>query len=966
MPGNSQISDDDSVSNANLSKNKIKQDSSELPEQNSLAENSKLNQNVDHAEKAEIKVRKKSEETSLIETSEKEKADGIIGKVQYKLTEQQIKDMKTGPEGLTDEEAKFRFTRDGPNTILEKKKKPILKFLSYFWGPMPIMIWIAIIIEIVRLSYIDFVVLLILQFFNGFVGWYEERNAGNAIEALKKNLAPKAKVKRNNEWSTIDAINLVQGDRVNIKLGDVIPADCILGQGNIEVDQSAMTGESMAVNKYEGEIVYQGSICKRGELEAVVVSTGANTFFGKTSALVGKTNNVGNIQKVITKFTGILMVASILFVTIIFVVVLTKGNDVLETLSLCVVILVASIPIATQVVASVTLAVGAHNLARSKAIVSKLTAIEEMAGMQILCSDKTGTLTKNELTANPPFLLENYSISDIFLYAGLSSRREKGTQDAIDKCISESAEKDHNIKYDKYEVTDFIPFDPKIKRTEATVRNNENNKIFKCTKGAPQIVLSLCDYKNIEDIVSKNVANLASRGYRTIGVAISEEDDKWSMVGLIPLYDPPRDDTKETIAKALQMNLKVKMITGDQIEIAKETARLLNLGDTIYNSDLFSEDAESDDQTTVKILVEKADGFAEVFPEHKYRIVEILQSLNYRCGMTGDGVNDAPALKKANVGIAVEGATDAARAAASIVLTMPGLSVIIQAIFLARMVFQRMNNYFIYRIACTVQLLAFFFIAMAIINPKDEFTCRSNGKSCSSIPTSFSFPVIAIVLIAILNDGTLVTIAYDRVTVSKKPEQFNLSIMFLNACTLGFVALISSITLLLLCLAHMDDSSPNDFFQGFDISTFSYGEVLTAMYLKVALSDFFTLFSARTSSWFWTRAPSWQVVIAFIVATVAATLFSCYWFFNFADSGSGSIPSMQSISWRFAGFIWGFDLVFFIIQDVIKVAELHLINSYYKSKGKEAGIGGSVLSETFLQFTSKKTIIRRQTSSFIR
>lgn len=616
----------------------------------------------------------------------------------------------------------------------------------------------------------------------------------------------------------------------------------------MDVDQSAMTGESLPVTKHEKDLVYQGSICKRGDLEAVVVATGNNTFFGKTSALIGKAHNVGNLQRIITKFTFIMMITSFILVIVMFIVVLIKGNDVLETLSLCVVILVASVPIATQVVASVTMAVGAHQLAESKAIVSKLSAIEELAGMQILCSDKTGTLTKNELTAKQPFLIDNNTIEDIFLYAGLASKREKGTQDAIDKCITQTAEKDHNINYDIYEELDFIPFDPKIKRTEATIRNIKTNEIFKCTKGAPQIILAMCNYQNIEDLVSNKVHNLASRGYRTIGVGISKEDQNWEMVGLIPLYDPPRDDTKETIKKALEMNLRVKMITGDQIAITKETARMLELGDNIYNSDLFHEEEGPQDKEVLNNLVEKADGFAEVFPEHKFQIVEILQNLGYRIGMTGDGVNDAPALKKANVGIAVEGATDAARASAAIVLTMPGLSVIIKAIFLARMVFQRMNNYFVYRIACTFQLLIFFFIGMTIINPDLQFICYANGKNCSNIPNSFSFPVIAIVLIAILNDGTLVTTAYDHVTVSKYPEQFNLKLMFLNASILGLVALIASIILLILCLDHMDSRNPNTFLDAFAIATLDYGEILTAMYLKVALSDFLTLFSARTTS----------------------------------------------------------------------------------------------------------------------
>lgn len=816
-----------------------------------------------------------------------------------RLTAQQLADINTGEEGLTQKEAQFRMERDGPNELPEKKTNPILKFLSYYWGPMPIMIWFAIIIELIRLSLIDFFVLLLLQFFNGFVGWYEEKNAGNAIEALKKNLAPRAKVKREGKWDGVAAKELVQGDRIAIKLGDILPADAILGPGYAEIDQSALTGESMAVTRYEGETVYQGSVCKRGDLEAIVIATGARTFFGKTSTLVGQVNQKGNFQKVILKVTGVLMVASFVLVSVIMIVVLTKGNDFLETLSICVVILVASIPIATQVVCTATMAVGAHALANRQAIVCKLSSIEELAGMQILCSDKTGTLTKNELTVQQPMLLKNYTIEDIFLSAGLACKREQGTQDAIDKCVTEYAIQKCRISFQGFEEEDFIPFDPKNKRTEATVRNTKTGETFKCAKGAPQIILAMCKDSSIEEEITKQVEDLASRGYRTLGVSRTNVQGAWSMIGLIPLYDPPRDDTKETIHKALQMEVKVKMITGDQIAIAKETARLLNLGDKIYNSDLLSEDASAVQRELLDSLVEEADGFAEVFPEHKFGIVKILQDKGHRVGMTGDGVNDAPALKKADVGIAVDGATDAARAAADIVLTSPGLSVIIEAIYRARKIFQRMNNYCIYRVACTVQLLFFFFLTMCSVNPDSDFTCHyysSDSHYCHHIPNTFSLPVIAIVLITVLNDGTIISIAYDRVTVSKKPEKWNLPLMFFNASTCGGIALVSSIILLLTSLDNLDSRNPDPFYDAFNIGVFKYGEVLTAIYLKVALSDFLTLFAARTNSWFWTRKPGNILLFAFIFATLCATFFSVYWFLNFSNGDSGSVPDMKPIS----------------------------------------------------------------------
>ncbi|CAG9327110.1 unnamed protein product [Blepharisma stoltei] len=890
-------------------------------------------------------------------------------KEKLQLTPQQLEDIQTGPEGLESAEAHRRFERDGPNELPEKRVNPFLKFLSYYWGPMPIMIWIAFIIELIRLSYIDFCVLFILQFFNGFVGWYEEKNAGNAIEALKKNLAPKAKVKRDGEWTTILSRELVQGDRINIKLGDIIPADSILGPGFAEIDQSSLTGESLAVTKFEGEMVYQGSICKKGDLEAIVAATGSNTFFGKTSTLVGQaTGNRGNFQKIILKVTGILMVVSFVLVTIILIVVITKGNAFLETLAICVVILVASIPIATQVVCTATMAVGAHALAKRQAIVSKLSSIEELAGMQILCSDKTGTLTKNQLTVKHPVALKKNTREDIFIIAGLASKKEAASQDAIDKTIYEYATKTLEIKFDHFEELEFVPFDPSNRRTEATIKDKVTGQIFKCTKGAPQVILRMSNDPSLVDEVSKQVQYIASRGYRTIGVARSDEDGGWDMIGLIPLYDPPRDDTKETIQKAKQMDVKVKMITGDQLAIAQETAHILGLGDKVYNSEVLNTENTIAQKEVVNKIVEEADGFAEVFPEHKFGIVKILQEMGFRVGMTGDGVNDAPALKQADVGIAVDGATDAARAAADIVLTSAGLSVIIEAIYRARKIYQRMNNYCIYRVACTVQLLLFFFITMCAINPSRDYDCKPKDPKdtwCDDVPNTFALPVIAIVLITVLNDGTIISIAYDKVTVSQKPEKWNLTLMFFNSCTLGSIALVSSIILVLLMLMHMDHEDPSDFFKGFDISTFTYGEILTALYLKVSISDFLTLFAARTSRFFWTRTPSKILIFAFIFACFVATIFSCYWWLNVINDSS-SIPNMESISWRLAGFIWGYDIVFFLIQDTVKVLELKGIATYYSYAGKESGYTGQILRDSFLNFNSPamQSIVKKATSSF--
>ena len=756
--------------------------------------------------------------------------------------------------------------------LKEKKPNQVLRFLSYFYGPLALMIWLAVIIEIIRLNPMDVVVLLILQFINGFLAWFEEFDAGNAIEGLKKKLAPKTMVKRDNEWVSLEAKDLVIGDRIKLKLGDIIPADARLCAGYLEVDQSGLTGESLSVTKFEGDDVFQGAIVRRGDLEAIVIATGKWTFFGKTSKLVSNVQQTGNFQRILFRVSLYLLFISTLLVLIILFVVLAKGDNFLQTLGICVVLLVACIPIAMQVVCVATMAVGAHGLAKKKAVVTRLSSIEELAGMEVLCSGKTGTLTRNELTVQKPRLLGSWSVDDIFLTASLASKRDLGNQDSIDKCITQIAKNIHKLKYDAYEEEDFIPFDPKLKRCEVSIRNVNTGETFKCTKGAPQVILALVDDASIEGEVSRLVEELAAGGYRTLGVARTDRDGKWEMQGLIPFYDPPREDTAETIHKARMMHINVKMITGDQIAIGRETARILKLGDRIYNSEFMNESATQVQKQLLDNVIMEADGFAEVFPEHKFAVVQILQEKGKRVGMCGDGVNDVPALKKADIGIAVDGATDAAKAAADIVLTAPGLSVIIQAVYQARKIFQRLKNYIIYRIACTTQLLVFFFATMVAVNPKN-FNCHGSDD-CDSRPNTFALPVIALVMITLLNDGTIVSIAYDNVTVARLPEKWNLTVYFVVAVVMGSVAFISSCILLLLGLENMDSQSPSGFFQAFDISPFSYGQVLTLLWFKVSVSDYLTLWASRTDRFFFTRKPGKLLLVSFTVAVLISTLFA--------------------------------------------------------------------------------------------
>ena len=791
------------------------------------------------------------------------------------------------------------------------------------------MIWIAIVIEGAVMDFPDFLLLLFLQFVNGFVGWNEERHAGDAIAALKENLAPRATVKRDGVWDSIPSAEVVVGDRVRVEIGDILPADLIIDSGRAEIDQSSLTGESIPVTKKADDQALQGTICKKGRFEGIVFATGVNTFLGKTTELIASVDGIGHFQQVLLSTTWFLSILSFSFTLVIFAVIMIKGAGFMGAMSICAVIIVASIPIAMQVICTTTLAIGSRALAEKKAIVSRLTAIEELAGMQILCIDKTGTLTENKLTVQS--VVPEIGISEAFFVQslGLACHREEASHDPIDTALAKYIEeKFPETRYDEFELVEFVDFDPERKRAEGIYTEKASGKTIIFTKGAPQKILDLCNLPPMPRQKWKDeIVSQAKKGYRTLAVAKQVDQGPWELIGLIPLHDPPRPDTKRTLDKAAAMGIRVKMVTGDQLAIARETGRVLGMTGEFYTFEELSQMPDNIDE-----VMESASGFAEVFPQHKFEIVERLQKLGYRVGMTGDGVNDAPALKKADVGVAVDGATDAARASADIVLTKPGLSVIINSIYTSRQIFQRIKNYCIYRIACTLQLLFFFVVSMVIYDP-DLFDCDGHDD-CDDVPKYFTFPVFAIVLIAVLNDGTLVSIAVDNALVSKRPDAWNLPLLYASSLTLGFVSLVSSITLLTLFLTHMNENDPNPIMHLFRIDPLSYPEVITGLFLKVAVSDFITVFAARTESYFFTHRPSAIVMICAIFATACSTLLSLFWYLNFESTSEEKKHKMQSIRWPVVLFVWVYNIIWFLIQDVTKVWTYKAFDAYQRRSGK--------------------------------
>mmetsp|Transcript_24246 Transcript_24246/g.38834 ORF Transcript_24246/g.38834 Transcript_24246/m.38834 type:complete len:1004 (-) Transcript_24246:206-3217(-) len=644
--------------------------------------------------------------------------------------EEALAKFNTNRNGLTSGEAAARLEKYGPNALPEKVESKLMKFLAFMWNPLSWVMEAAAIVAIVLSNgpqpylfpndqwapydsgtpyeegtspppdYPDFIGIVLLLVANSCIGYYEESKAGDAVAALMDQLSPECKAKRDGQWVTIAAKELVPGDIVTIKLGDIIPADMKVLEGEpLKVDQAGLTGESLPVTKEPGDEVYSSSVVKRGEIDCMVHATGLNTFFGKAANLVSETEEHGHLQQVLSAIGLFCMSYIALWVVIVVIVTPSAYTWYYRgIINVVLVLLIGGIPIAMPTVLSVTMALGVNELAKQDAIVTRITAVEEMAGMDVLCSDKTGTLTLNQLTVDTPSTCGEFSASEVIRAAALAAKRE-GDPDAIDKCIAEAAIA-QGLNFDDFEMSHFFPFDPVGKRTQATLKHKANGNVYVVSKGAPQVMIDLAwNADEIRGAQEKQIEDFALRGLRAIGVAEKHgEDGKWEFMGLIPLLDPPRHDTKQTIDEAQRLGVAVKMITGDQVAIGKETARRLGMGLNFHNAKILRQ--EFVEGIPIVDIVEEADGFGEVFPEDKYRAVEILRASkrgpfggNHIVGMTGDGVNDAPALKAADMGVAMgkEG-TDVAREAAEMILADDNFATIVRAVKEGRAVWDNLRK----------------------------------------------------------------------------------------------------------------------------------------------------------------------------------------------------------------------------------------------------------------------------------
>ncbi len=745
--------------------------------------------------------------------------------------------LETSGDGLTQSEAAKRLALFGYNEIAEVKRHPFLDFLLRYWGPMPWLLELAMGLSFLLGHYLEGIIIFLLLTMNAVIGHRHSRSSQEALELLKKKLAVRAKVLRDGTWLVKEAREIVPGDILAVKLGDIAPADAVIVHGELSVDQSALTGESLPVSAHQADIIYSGSVIRQGEARCATINTGENTFFGKTAELVRSARPKSHQEEVMMSIVKYMMYLGIAASFVVSLYALIMHLGVLTILTFVVIFLMGAVPVALPAVLTIVQAVGAMELAKKGALVTRLDSIEDTASIDVLCLDKTGTITQNRLTVIDSVPFPGYTREDVVRIASLASKEEG--MDIIDLAVIEYGKKIGGDVH-AYRQVSYTPFNPAIKRTEALVE--ADGKRSRMVKGAAQVVMSLCrglDKKNTEK-ANATIEEFSRKGYRTLAVAASDGDDleNLRLAGLLPLSDPPRPDAASMIGEAKKHGIKPMMLTGDNLAIAKEIAGQVGIGSRIIRlADL--EGMSEDEQVRT---VGESDGIAEIYPEDKYRIVKLLQSRGHMVGMTGDGVNDAPALKQAEMGIAVSNATDVAKASASVVLTEPGIGVIIDAVNVSRQTYQRMLSWVINKVTKVMEFIGLLTVSFLWLH---EIVLSLLGMS----------------LLVFSNDFVTMSLATDNVKHTSNPNHWNVRNITLASLVPGMLLVVEGLLVI---------------FVGRNYFHLEWERLRTLVMLNLIFNSQFRVLIVRERRHFWSSLPGRELLVLSAATIIAFALLGQY------------------------------------------------------------------------------------------
>lgn len=745
--------------------------------------------------------------------------------------------------GLETGEIESRVKQYGFNEVPERKDNPLLRFMKKFWGLTAWMLETIIAISWLLHRYADLAIVAGLLVLNALISFFEEQKASGAVAALRKNLQVNTRVLRDGTWKAISARELVPGDIVRLRPGDFVPADVKIVTGELAVDQSALTGESMTMEKKVDGVLYSGSVIRQGEANGVVILTGTKTYYGRTTELVQSARPKLHMEEVISRVVKVLVIIVGALLAIAFAVSLVRGVNLIEILPLMLVLLLSAVPVALPVMFTVSMAVGSMELARKGVLVTRLSASEDAATMNVLCVDKTGTITMNKLSITTVIPLNGFTEDETILHGALAS--QEANQDPIDLAFLGTA-RQKNLPLGSYTIKSFVPFDSKTRRTEVVAQKAEQE--FRAMKGAVTTIASACglDPKEIGELEART-SDLAQKGHRVLAVARAEAHGQPRLVGMVTFTDSLRPNSKGLIEELKGLGISVKMLTGDALPIAKDIAREVGLGDNVKRiSDL--EDMGKKDPLLAAEAAEKSDGFAEIYPEGKYNVVKSLQMKKHVVGMTGDGVNDAPALRQAEVGIAVSNAVDVAKGAASVVLTREGLSGIVDLVTNGRMVYQRITTWVINKISRTIFKASFVVLIFLI-----------TGK--------FVISALGMILVVFMTDFAKISLSTDNVRGSRMPETWNITGLVTIAMILGILMIAESVGLFFIGSTYLGLSADIQ-----ALNTFGF-EIM--IYFAI-----FSLFVVRERRHFWNSRPSWTLLGALLLDAIIAAILATFGVFG--------------------------------------------------------------------------------------